>query len=132
LARALVSSSPQTARGKTMSIKRLEIGKRLSQAVVHGDTVYLAGIVADDFEADTKTQTSQILDKIDRLLASTASDKRKILSATVWLADIRDYDAMNSIWDAWVPTGEAPARACVEARLAQPKIRVEIRVTAAL
>jgi enamine deaminase RidA (YjgF/YER057c/UK114 family) len=115
-----------------MSIKRLEVGKRLSQAVVHGDTVYLAGIVADDFDSDAKTQTTQILDKIDRLLASAASDKRKILSATVWLADIRDYEAMNSIWDAWVPAGEAPARACVEARLAQPKIRVEIRVTAAL
>jgi enamine deaminase RidA (YjgF/YER057c/UK114 family) len=118
--------------GMQMSIRRLEIGKRLSQAVIHGDIVYLAGIVADDFDADTKTQTSQILDKIDRLLASVASDKRKLLSATVWLADIRDYDAMNSIWDAWVPTGEAPARACVEARLAQPRIRVEIRVTAAL
>jgi enamine deaminase RidA (YjgF/YER057c/UK114 family) len=115
-----------------MSIKRLEIGKRLSQAVVHGDTVYLAGIVADDFDADVKTQTSQILDKIDRLLASAGSDKRKILSASVWLADIRDYDSMNSLWDAWVPAGETPARACVEARLAQPRIRVEIRVTAAL
>ncbi|MDB5409898.1 MAG: RidA family protein [Rhodospirillales bacterium] len=115
-----------------MSIKRLEVGKRLSQAVIHGDTVYLAGIVADDFEADAKTQTAQILDKIDRLLASAATNKRKILTATVWLADIGDYDAMNSIWDAWVPTGETPARACVEARLAQPKIRVEIRVTAAL
>jgi enamine deaminase RidA (YjgF/YER057c/UK114 family) len=115
-----------------MSIKRLEIGKRLSQAVVHGDIVYLAGIVGDDFDADTATQTRQILDKIDRLLASAGSDKRKILSATVWLTDIRDYDVMNSVWDAWVPTGDTPARACVEARLAQPKVRVEIRVTAAL
>jgi enamine deaminase RidA (YjgF/YER057c/UK114 family) len=115
-----------------MTIQRFEPGPRMSQAVVHGDTVYLAGIVADDFDSDAKTQTTQILDKIDRLLASAASDKRKILSATVWLADIRDYEAMNSIWDAWVPAGEAPARACVEARLAQPKIRVEIRVTAAL
>jgi enamine deaminase RidA (YjgF/YER057c/UK114 family) len=115
-----------------MSIKRLEIGKRLSQAVVHGDTVYLAGIVGDDFDADTAAQTRQILAKIDRLLASVGSDKRKILSASVWLTDIRDYDVMNSVWDAWVPTGETPARACVEARLAQPKVRVEIRVTAAL
>jgi enamine deaminase RidA (YjgF/YER057c/UK114 family) len=115
-----------------MSIKRLEVGKRLSQAVVHGDTVYLAGIVADDYDADTKTQTAQILGKIDRLLASVASDKRKILTATVWLAEIGDYDAMNSVWDEWVPNGETPARACVEARLANPKIRVEIRVTAAI
>jgi enamine deaminase RidA (YjgF/YER057c/UK114 family) len=115
-----------------MSIKRLEVGKRLSQAVVHGDTVYLAGIVADDYDADVKVQTAQVLGKIDRLLASVASDKRKILTATVWLAEIGDYDAMNSVWDEWVPTGETPARACVEARLANPKIRVEIRVTAAI
>jgi enamine deaminase RidA (YjgF/YER057c/UK114 family) len=115
-----------------MSIKRLEVGKRLSQAVIHGDIVYLAGIVADDYGADAKTQTTQILDKIDRLLADAGTKKHKILSATVWLADMGDYDAMNSVWDAWVPTGEAPARACVEAKLANPNIRVEIRVTAAL
>src|SRR4051812_8531012 len=101
-----------------MTIKRIDTGKRLSQAVVHGDTVYVAGQVGDDPKADAQTQTQQILKNIDRLLAEAGSDKSKLLSATVWLADMRYYTDVNAIWDPWLPEGQAPARACVEARLA--------------
>lgn len=114
-----------------MSIERLHVGPRLSQVVIHGDTVYTAGIVADDPNADTGGQTGQILDKIDRYLKEVGSDKSRIISATIWLADIKYYDDMNAVWDIWVPKGQSPGRACVEARLANPKLRVEIRVIAA-
>lgn len=115
-----------------MSIERHDTGDRMSQAVVHGDTVYLAGQVG--FESRHKSaeeQTREILDRIDRHLAAAGSDKSKLLSATIWLSDMRLYDAMNAEWDAWVPKGQAPARACVEARLAAPGFDVEIMVTAA-
>jgi enamine deaminase RidA (YjgF/YER057c/UK114 family) len=115
-----------------MAIKRFETGTRMSQCVVHGDTVYMAGVVADDYSLDAKGQTEQILAKIDRLLAAAGSDKSKLLVATIWLTDMRDFAEMNSVWDKWVPQGSAPARACVESRLAVPTIKVEIRVTAAL
>jgi enamine deaminase RidA (YjgF/YER057c/UK114 family) len=114
-----------------MSIQRLKVGPRLSQAVIHGDTVYLAGIVADHPIPDAAAQTGQILDQIDKLLAEAGTDKTKVLMATIWLADIRYYDEMNSVWDKWVPQGNSPARACVESKLAQPKYLVEIRVVAA-
>ena len=113
-----------------MSIERKHVGPRLSQAVVHGDTVYLAGIVADHPIADAAAQTGQILDQIDKLLAECGTDKSKILMATIWLADIRYFDEMNSVWDKWVAAGNSPARACVEAKLAYPKYLVEIRVVA--
>jgi enamine deaminase RidA (YjgF/YER057c/UK114 family) len=113
-------------------IKRLETGKRMSQAVVHGSTVYLAGQVADDTEADVTGQTRQVLAAIDRLLAAAGSDKSKILAATVYLADIGTFAAMNAAWDAWVAPGHTPARATVEAALAAPEYRVEIVVIAAL
>ena len=113
-----------------MSIERKHTNKRLSQMVIHGDTVYLAGIVADHPIPDVGAQTGQILDQIDALLREAGSDKTKMLSATIWLADIRYYDEMNAVWDPWVPAGCAPARACVEARLAAPKFLVEIRVVA--
>jgi enamine deaminase RidA (YjgF/YER057c/UK114 family) len=113
-----------------MTIERKHVGPRLSQAVVHGDTVYLAGIVADHPTPDAAEQTGQILDQIDKLLAECGSNKTKLLMATIWLADIRYYDAMNSVWDKWVSPGNTPARACVEARLANPKYLVEIRVVA--
>jgi enamine deaminase RidA (YjgF/YER057c/UK114 family) len=99
--------------------------------VVHGDTVYLAGIVADHPIPDAAAQTGQILDQIDKLLAECGSDKSKRLMATIWLADVRYYDEMNSVWDKWVVAGQTPARACVEAKLAHPKYLVEIRVVAA-
>lgn len=114
-----------------MSIQRLKVGPRLCQAVVHGDTVYLAGIVADHPVPEVAAQTGQILDQIDKLLAEAGTDKTKILTATIWLSDIRFYDEMNSVWDKWVPQGNAPARACVESKLAHPKYFVEIRVVAA-
>jgi len=115
-----------------MTIKRHAVGPRLSQAVVHGNTVYLAGIVASDPSADAKGQTEQILKKIDEHLAATGSHKSKLLSATIYLADMKKYDEMNSAWDAWVDPMNTPARATVEAKLAQQKFLVEIMVTAAI
>ncbi|HXA72169.1 MAG TPA: RidA family protein [Stellaceae bacterium] len=109
-----------------MSIKRSKVGARMSQCVVHGDTVYLAGQVADDPNADVAGQTKQILAKVDGLLAEAGSDKSKLLSATVWLSDIRAFDEMNKVWDAWISPGNTPARACVEAKLARPNLLVEI------
>ena len=114
-----------------MTIQRLHPGKRLSQGVVHGNLVYSAGIVADDPLPDAKKQTAQILAQIDRLLAEGGSDKGRILTATIWLSDMRHYAAMNEAWDPWVEQGSTPARACVEAKLAAPQYWVEIRVVAA-
>lgn len=115
-----------------MSVKRFHTGARMSQAVVHGGTVYLAGQVADEPGAPLKAQTEQVLRKIDKLLAEAGSDKSKLLSANIWLADMRDFADMNAIWDAWVSPGNAPARATVEARLANPGFKVEIGVIAAI
>ena len=114
-----------------MTVKRLHVGARLSQVAIHGDTVYTAGIVADDPNTDVAGQTGQILDKIDQYLKEAGTDKSKILTATIWLADIGDYDEMNAVWDQWVPKGNSPARACVQSRLARPQYKVEIRVVAA-
>ena len=113
-----------------MSITRRHSGQRMSQIVIHGDTVYLAGQVASDASADIRTQTRQVLEKIDSLLAEAGSDNTRILSAQVWLANIGHFAAMNEVWDAWIPEGHAPARACIEARLARPELLVEIGVIA--
>jgi enamine deaminase RidA (YjgF/YER057c/UK114 family) len=113
-----------------MTIDRRHVGPRLSQMVIHNDTIYLAGIVADHPIPDVAAQTGQILDQIDRYLKEAGSDKTKILSAIIWLADVRYYDEMNSVWDKWVPAGATPARACVEGRLAGPKYLVEIKIIA--
>ena len=94
-----------------MSIKRIKAGARMSQAVVHGDTVYLAGQVADNAKDDVAGQTKQILSKIEGLLAEAGSDKSKLLSATIWLTDMRSFDDMNKVWDAWVSPGNTPGRA---------------------
>lgn len=118
-------------KGDRMSIQRLHTGPRLSQVVIHGDTVYTAGIVADDPSADAAGQTRQILARIDGYLAEAGTDKTRILMATIWLADMGDFAAMNSAWDPWVPKGDTPARACVESKLATPAYKVEIRVIAA-
>jgi enamine deaminase RidA (YjgF/YER057c/UK114 family) len=115
-----------------MPIKRVDPGQRLSRAVIHGDTVYIAGHVASDPALDVTGQTRQILARIDTLLAELGTDKSKILSATVWLADMATFDDMNSVWDAWVSPGSPPARACVESKLASPRYRVEIAAIAAL
>ena len=113
-------------------IKRISPGQRMSQAVVHGNLVFLAGQVAQRAAgAPVAEQTKDILARIDELLAEAGSDKTKLLSATIWLTDIATYDEMNVLWDAWVAPGAAPARACVEARLAAPQFTVEIAVVAA-
>jgi len=114
-----------------MAIKRIDPGPRLSQAVVHGDTVYVAGQVAADTSADCAGQTRQILNQIDALLAQGGSDKTRILWANVWLADMADYAGMNGEWEAWIPKGQTPARATVEAKLAMPQFKVEIACVAA-
>jgi len=112
-------------------IERLQPGPRMSQAVIHGNTVYLAGQVAEDPSQDVPGQTRQILAAIDRLLTEAGTDKTKILSATIYLASIDTFAQMNSVWDTWVPQGHTPARATVEARLAAPQYTVEIQVIAA-
>jgi enamine deaminase RidA (YjgF/YER057c/UK114 family) len=115
-----------------MTINRLGPGPRMSQAVIHGNTVYLAGQVAAEPVPSVGEQTRQILAKIDALLKEAGTDKTKILSANIWLAEIRTFDEMNAVWDAWVVPGSAPARATVQALLARPANLVEIMVTAAL
>ena len=114
-----------------MPIERYQPGPRMSQAVVHGNTVYLAGQVADDTSQSTAGQTRQVLEKIDALLRAAGTDKSKLLSPNVWLTDIGNFAEMNSAWDAWVAPGNPPARATVEAKLASPAYLVEIMVVAA-
>ena len=115
-----------------MQIKRLHTLARMSQVVIHGDTVYTAGQVAQDAPGEpVAVQTQNILDRIDRLLDEAGTDKSKLLSATIWLSDMGKFDEMNAVWDAWVSPGNAPCRACVESRLASPKFTVEIMVIAA-
>lgn len=114
-----------------MSIQRHESSKILSQAVVHGDTVYLAGIVPDDLSKGVKAQTEEVLRKIDALLAKCGTSKSKILTATIWVTDIRNRAEMNEAWTAWADAQNLPARACVEAKLADPRCLVEIMVVAA-
>ncbi len=115
-----------------MSITRLHAGPRTSQAVIHGDTVYLAGQVADEAKGNSVgEQTRDVLAAVDRLLAEAGSEKSKILAATVYLADIATFAEMNAEWDVWVPSGSAPARATVEAKLAAPAYAVEIACIAA-
>ena len=114
-----------------MAIKRVNAGPRMSGAVVHGDTVYVAGQVADTSGADVTTQTKEVLAKIDALLKGAGTDKSKLLSANIWLTDIATFNEMNAVWDAWVSPGNTPARATVEAKLAAPGYHVEIMVVAA-
>ncbi len=112
-------------------IKRFGVGPRMSQAVVHNDTIYIAGQVADDPVPSVAGQTQQILAKIDNLLKEAGSAKSNILSANIWLADIARFNEMNEVWDAWVSPGNTPARATVQANLARPQNLVEIMVVAA-
>lgn len=111
-------------------IKRIECGARMSEAVVFNGMIWLAGQVGAPGESVT-AQTKAILANIDRLLAAAGSDKTRILSTQIWLADIADFAEMNAVWDSWVPAGNCPARATGEAKLAAPEYRVEIIVTAA-
>ena len=115
-----------------MTIQRFDTGPRMSQAAVHGDTVYLAGIVANKTAGDSVTkQTQEILSIIDGYLAKAGTDKSKLLTATIYLTDMKTFADMNAAWDAWVSAGNTPARATVEVKLAAPQYNVEIMVTAA-
>ncbi len=113
-----------------MTIARHDQTAILSQAVEHGDTVYLAGVLAKDLSKDIKGQTKEVLDEIDRLLAKCGSSKSKVLQCHIWVTDIRNRAPMNEVWTEWVDKNNLPARACVEARLADPKALVEIMVIA--
>ncbi|WP_299472584.1 RidA family protein [uncultured Roseibium sp.] len=112
-----------------MTIERLEKGSRMSQAVVHGNTVYLAGQVGEG--PDMESQTRSMLAEVDRLLASAGSSKSDILSAQIWVADMADVGAMNTVWDAWIDPQNPPARACVESKLVLPEFLVEVMIVAA-
>jgi enamine deaminase RidA (YjgF/YER057c/UK114 family) len=115
-----------------MTIRRFEVGPRMSQCVVHGNTVYTAGQVAQGARgASVAEQTRNILATLDKLLAQAGTDKSKLLTANIWLAEMATFEEMNQVWDAWVAPGNPPARATVEARLAHPDYKVEIMVSAA-
>jgi enamine deaminase RidA (YjgF/YER057c/UK114 family) len=114
-----------------MSIVRLHSGPRMSQAVIHGGLVYLAGQVGNPGD-DVTTQTRTVLSSIDALLAEAGTDRSRILSATIWLADMGDFAAMNAVWEDWVDQATAPARATGEVRLATDEYRVEVIIVAAL
>lgn len=112
------------------AIKRFDTNQRMSQAVVHGDTVYLAGQVCAG--ASVAAQTEGVLAQVDSLLSRAGSDKNNLIKAEIWLASMADFAEMNAVWDAWVPEGAAPARACGESALATPDFKVEIMITAAV
>jgi enamine deaminase RidA (YjgF/YER057c/UK114 family) len=115
-----------------MTIQRFDTGPRMSQAVVHGDTVYLAGIVAKTTAGESVAkQTQEILSIIDGHLAKAGSDKSKLLSTTIYITDMKNFAEMNAVWDGWVSPGNTPARATVEVKLASPQYGVEIMVIAA-
>lgn len=115
-----------------MTIQRIGVGPRVSKAVVHGDTVYLAGQIPEKAAGmSVGEQTAEILGKIDGLLAEAGSDKTKLLMVNIWLSDMSTFDEMNAVWDKWVVTGATPGRATVEAKLASPQFAVEIAVIAA-
>ncbi len=111
-------------------IERLHVGPRMSKIVKHNGVVYLCGQVGGAGDSVTE-QTRECLRRIETLLAEAGSSPEQILQAIVWLADMADFDEMNAVWDAWVPEGHAPARACGEAKLARPNLNVEIIITAA-
>ena len=115
-----------------MSIQRFDTGPRMSQVVIHGDTVFLAGVVANKAPGESVTkQTQDVLATIDGHLKKAGSDKSKLLTATIYITDMKNFAEMNAVWDGWVSAGNTPARATVEAKLASPQYSVEIMVTAA-
>lgn len=115
-----------------MTVQRHNVGKRLSEIVVHNGVAYLAGEVPDDGTKDITGQTEEVLAKIDKLLKQVGSDKSKLLSAQIFLPDMKDFAAMNAVWEKWVVPGQTPARATIEAKLANPAYKVEIMCIAAL
>lgn len=116
-----------------MSITRIGTERRrMSKIVIHNDTVYLCGQVAKDANKDISEQTQTMLDKVDDLLVQAGSDRKHILSATIYIKDMQDFALMNEVWDAWVIESYSPARACVQASMARPELLVEISVVAAV
>ena len=115
-----------------MEIKRLHVGKRLSETAIHNETVYLAGQIADDTAQGIEGQTREVLGHVDRLLAEVGSDKTCILMCQIYISDMANFAGMNAVWDEWVPAGHTPPRATVEAKLANPACLVEVCITAAL
>lgn len=115
-----------------MTVTRHHSNQRMSQLVIHGNTAYLAGQVAEDFDADITTQTNQVLAKVEALLAEAGSDKDHILSATIIVKDMGQFAEMNAVWDAWVADHGKPARAAIEAAMAAPGILVEVCIIAAV
>lgn len=113
-----------------MTIERLGTTRRYSDVVIHANTVYLVE-VPQTLSADITTQTQEVLSSIEKLLLQAGSDKTRLLQVTLYLPDMNDYDAMNAVWDAWVPESTAPVRACIGAKLANPGFRIEAIVTAA-
>ena len=114
-----------------MTIERIHTKQRMSRIVIHNNTVYLCGQVCADATKGITEQTQTMLDKVDALLKEANSDREHILSATLYIKDMKDFAEMNAVWDAWVPEGHAPARACVEASMARPELLVEVSVIAA-
>jgi len=114
------------------ALTRIDPGPRLSEASVHGDRIYCSGMIPEDTAQDITGQVKQALAEIDALLAKGGSDKTRILSAVIWLADIADVTAMNAVWDFWVVPGQTPARATVQAKMNDPQMKVEIMVVAAI
>ena len=115
-----------------MKVRRIRPGQRMSQAVIHGNTIYLSGLTADPPSGSAREQTARILEQIDHLLKEAGTDKTRLLLANVWLSDIRYFDEMNEAWEAWIAKDCAPVRATVEAKLAGPEYLVEIMVQAAI
>jgi enamine deaminase RidA (YjgF/YER057c/UK114 family) len=115
-----------------MEIKRLHVGKRLSEVTIHNGTVYLAGQIAEDTTQDITGQTREVLGHVDRLLAEAGTDKTRILSCQIYITDMAQFPGMNEVWDSWVVQGNTPPRATVEAKLANPACLVEIVIVAAL
>jgi len=115
-------------------IERQQTKSRMSRIVIHNDTIYLCGQVCKDTtkEPHIREQTASMLEKVDDLLLEAGSDREHLLSATIYIRDMKDFAAMNEVWDSWVPEGHAPARACVEAHMARPELLVEVSVIAAV
>jgi enamine deaminase RidA (YjgF/YER057c/UK114 family) len=113
-------------------VQRFDVGARLSEMAIHNGVVYLAGQIPEDPKLGIEGQTQQVLDAIDKLLARAGTDKSKLLMVQIFLVDLKDFEGMNKVWDAWVAPGHAPPRATVQAHLASPKWRLEVVATAAV
>ena len=113
-------------------VQRFDVGTRLSEMAIHNGVVYLAGQIPEDPHQGIEGQTQQVLAAIDKLLARAGTDKSKLLTVQIFLVDLKDFEAMNKVWDAWVVPGHTPPRATVQAHLASPKWRLEVVATAAL